>query len=258
MTDRTTNAVETSWTHRTLTAVNAQISSAVETSWTHRILTAVNAQISSVSHESGTRRWLTSTVGGRVRASVRGSYLYRWLTAEPDPDVIVIDLRETWTVGPVITMLDWLLGIVENAAERSPVVARATAGYERTLAAPIRVGGGAALVTAALAGVVGIVSGGRAALFLAAALLAVGLLGRFEDRSWAELRQTRPVELLIAALEPPAPPGSEQRQPTDDGQTTQPDADEPEGDARHDPHQDIDREIADDGARGERDQRDHR
>lgn len=34
------------------------------------------------------------------------SFLYRWLTKEPDPDVIVIDLRETYTVGPIITALD--------------------------------------------------------------------------------------------------------------------------------------------------------
>jgi len=36
----------------------------------------------------------------------RHSFLYRWLTKEPDPDVIVIDLRETYTVGPLIAVLD--------------------------------------------------------------------------------------------------------------------------------------------------------
>jgi hypothetical protein len=42
-----------------------------------------------------------------------GSALYRWLTAEPEPEVIVIDLRETWTVGPLLRVLDrmisWML-----------------------------------------------------------------------------------------------------------------------------------------------------
>ena len=41
------------------------------------------------------------------------SFLYRWLTKEPEPEVIVIDLRETWTVGPFITLLNafiaWML-----------------------------------------------------------------------------------------------------------------------------------------------------
>jgi hypothetical protein len=41
-----------------------------------------------------------------------GSALYRWLTAEPEPDVIVIDLRETWTVGPLLKLLDGLISWV--------------------------------------------------------------------------------------------------------------------------------------------------
>lgn len=201
--------------------------------------------------------WIAA--GGRWFANaIRHSALYRWLTAEPDPDVIVIDLRETWTVGPVIAVLDWLIARFEDAADGSRVVALAAAGAERTLAAPVRVGGLAVLAVAVPVGLAGIVSGGRTTLFLAAALLAVGTLGLFEDRSWAELRGTRPVELLVAALEPPEPPDSQQRQPTDDGETTQPDTDEPEGDPRHDPHQRVDGEVADDGARGEGDERDER
>ena len=175
--------------------------------------------------------------GGRwLATAVRHSALYRWLTAEPDPDVIVIDLRETWTVGPVIAILDWLLARFEDAAADSTGVTLAAAGVERTLAAPIRAGGLAALAVAALVGLFGIVSGGQSAFVLAAALLAVGTLGLFEDRSWTELRQTRPVELLVAALEPPAPPDSEQRQPANDGEATQADTDEPERDPRDDSH----------------------
>ena len=36
-----------------------------------------------------------ASVGSRVADAVRSSYLYRWLTAEPDPDVFVSALRET-------------------------------------------------------------------------------------------------------------------------------------------------------------------
>lgn len=45
-------------------------------------------------------------VGDRAASVVRESFVYRWLTAEPDPEVVVIDLRETYTVGPFITVLD--------------------------------------------------------------------------------------------------------------------------------------------------------
>lgn len=43
---------------------------------------------------------------GRSIEMTKASRLYRWLTAEPEPDVIVIDLRETYTVGPFISVLD--------------------------------------------------------------------------------------------------------------------------------------------------------
>jgi hypothetical protein len=37
------------------------------------------------------------------------SFLYRWFTREPDSDVIVIDLRETWTVGMVVSLLEYIV-----------------------------------------------------------------------------------------------------------------------------------------------------
>lgn len=45
----------------------------------------------------------------RLPAVVRGSRLYEWLTAEPEPEVVVIDLRETYTVGPFVRLLDSLI-----------------------------------------------------------------------------------------------------------------------------------------------------
>jgi hypothetical protein len=41
-----------------------------------------------------------------VGVLTRNSFLYRWLTTEPEPDVIVIDLTETWSVGPIIRGVD--------------------------------------------------------------------------------------------------------------------------------------------------------
>jgi hypothetical protein len=37
---------------------------------------------------------------------VRRSAVYRWLTKEPEPTVVVIDLQETYTVGPIIRLVD--------------------------------------------------------------------------------------------------------------------------------------------------------
>lgn len=49
----------------------------------------------------------------RLATVTRESYLYRWLTKEPDPEVIVIDLRETYTVGPIIRFIDAAITRVE-------------------------------------------------------------------------------------------------------------------------------------------------
>lgn len=53
-----------------------------------------------------------SVANARIRSAVRGSTLYRWLTTEPEPDVVVIDLRETRTVGPVLALLDRIFDVV--------------------------------------------------------------------------------------------------------------------------------------------------
>jgi len=60
-------------------------------------------------------------LGSRASRFVRESYCYRWLTKEPDPEIIVIDLRETYTVGPLITLLDRLIPHVEHAWQHSRV-----------------------------------------------------------------------------------------------------------------------------------------
>lgn len=48
----------------------------------------------------------SNRVGAAIGNVARNSFLYRWLTAEPDSEVVVIDLRETWTVGPFLTVLE--------------------------------------------------------------------------------------------------------------------------------------------------------
>ena len=45
----------------------------------------------------------------RLIDATRNSFLYRWLTNEPEPGVIVVDLRATYTVGPIIEILDRLV-----------------------------------------------------------------------------------------------------------------------------------------------------
>jgi hypothetical protein len=153
---------------------------------------------------------------GRFLAeATRNSWLFRWLTAEPDPEVIVIDLRETWTVGPVLVLLDRILGRLGDAAADSWFASAAESAHAEFRAAPLRVLGLLALAVG-LASAVGVfvsavvadgsIVGIRSVLALAVA--AAGTIALRDDRTWSELRETRPVELLVAALEPPEPPES--------------------------------------------------
>jgi hypothetical protein len=106
----------------------------------------------------------TSGLAGISRAIVRWtrqSYLYGWLTKEPNPDVVVIDLRETYTIGPFIALLDRL----------SPV-------FERTWRGSV----------------------------------AFRVTERLRSSSkWECITDSKTVQLLAAALEPPEPPDENHR-----------------------------------------------
>lgn len=51
-------------------------------------------------------RWFDSALIDRLTDTTKHSLIYCWLTTEPDPDVIVINLRETYTVGPFVAFIE--------------------------------------------------------------------------------------------------------------------------------------------------------
>lgn len=139
---------------------------------------------------------------------IRSSRGYRWLTSEPDPDVIVIDLRETWTVGPLIAVVGRLWAGFDRAAADSAVVSVGSGAIDRTLSAPIRVAGVAALGVSVLLAGSAIATGRINRMLVAVAVAVVGAVALFETRSWAELRETRIGTLFVSVFVPPEPPDS--------------------------------------------------
>jgi hypothetical protein len=148
----------------------------------------------------------------------RSSVLYRWLTKEPEPDVIVIDLRDTWTLGPILAVLDRLVDGLLASAPTSVLHGVVEVLGRRTREAPVRVASVVVLVLVVTNLVVSLVLGGpgRIGLLARLAIVAGALLGSRDRRSWPELRETRPVRLLVAVLEPPAPPESGPSDESDD------------------------------------------
>lgn len=115
-----------------------------------RRLAAINDRLTSAVHHSAlargwrhTRRSIAtaayhSALGRGSRTLVRWihhTYLYRWFTAEPEPDIIVIDLRETYTIGPILRLIDCAIAGVANRY-RGSIVQRGV----NTLSRPIVVG----------------------------------------------------------------------------------------------------------------------
>lgn len=156
----------------------------------------------------GSSRVVTAlrTAGSQASSWVRHSALYQWLTAEPDPEVIVIDLRDTWTVGPFLQVLDWIVDRLVDGAAGSRIVTVAQQSVSATRAAPLRVVGlviaflGLAVASSSLLGDVA-----TTRLGVGVGIAVVGLIAMQDDRNWATLRETRPVALTIALLEPPEP-----------------------------------------------------
>lgn len=142
-----------------------------------------------------------------ARTALQGSWLYRWLTAEPEPTVVVIDLRETWTVGPLLRVLDYLGRRVAGVWHGSKAE-RAFARFRIvTVRAPVAIASAVAAVLLVASLAVTLVDGGSSvALASHLFLLAVAVLGLQERRSWAALRETWPVRLAATVFAPPEPP----------------------------------------------------
>src|SRR6056297_1071900 len=69
----------------------------------------------------------TERLATRAAATVRGSVCYRWLTGEPEPSVVVIDLRETRTVGPFVRVLESVADPAQRAWANSRLASVAAA-----------------------------------------------------------------------------------------------------------------------------------
>lgn len=148
-----------------------------------------------------------ATVGDWVRTSRS----YRWLTAEPDPDVIVIDLRETYTVGPIIRVLDRVVGSLADAWDGSA----ADAALSRVVDVPMRALGVvtlAALLTETVL-TLALVDFTRSSLLVRAILFGFAALAIQIPLSASELAETRTGRLLRGILEPPEPPGEDADRP---------------------------------------------
>ena len=91
---------------------------------------AVQASVCGAVYASLSESYIISTyqiVYGQLTDITQHSFCFRWLTKEPNPKVVFIDLRETLSVGPVISLLDrvinqvapyWEGSVLKNISDR--------------------------------------------------------------------------------------------------------------------------------------------
>ncbi|SEV81845.1 hypothetical protein [Natrinema salifodinae] len=179
------------------------LDAAIERSTVVRLLDTLPDRVASAVEDSRLH-----ALGDRLAGWVRASYCYRWLTAEPDPDVIVIDLRETYTVGPIVRLLEAVgTGLADGYANSrtEPVVATAAAALR---ARPIRTLGAVGLAVVPVSLLATILTGGHSTVLFVGHLLVAALSAAAlrSTRSLADLVESRPIQLLVATVEPPEPP----------------------------------------------------
>ncbi|WP_226479839.1 hypothetical protein [Natrinema amylolyticum] len=154
-----------------------------------------------------------TALGETLYRYATSSFGYRWLTTEPEPDVIVIDLRETKAIGPFINILDRVLDGATGAMPTSSITEVATrvgnAVRDRPLAAVSVFILPTVAISLIMLGLSGSLNLPLFGVHLTAAVLAT--LGLRSRRSLEDLLEMRAVKLLIATFEPPEPPPSKTR-----------------------------------------------
>lgn len=147
-----------------------------------------------------------AALGTSLHGIAEHSRCYQWLTAEPEPDVVEIDLRETMLVGPVIRTGERLGAWFSQAVAATPLSTVWHRLRQQFHERPLQVG-------SVLVGLLAIASLGMALAVdssllvgVAAILAASALLGSRIPWSDHELRETRGYQALAAAFTPPEPP----------------------------------------------------
>ncbi len=184
-----TSVVVAAWQH--LTARLSPANSRTETQ-SHRLSTAFRASV-------------VATIGTVLARWVRASALYRWFTAEPDPEVIVIDLRETYTVGPLLAVLDRITDALSSGWHTARTGSLTDTTRDAFRKHPIRT---VALVALAalltnLAVVLAVGTLDTTGLTVRLVGIALAALGTRIRVSWKQCTESVTYRSLVAALEPP-------------------------------------------------------
>lgn len=153
----------------------------------------------------------SSTVAAVVSRGVqlaRSSFIYRWLTSEPDPEVVVIDLRETYSVGPVIASVDRTIATITPGISSATVTQATRATVSQIRLRPVRYLSLVLLVAVVMNLGLTMVFGRltQLAVLVHVVIGILALVGSRSNSSYDDLKETRLFNALARVFEPPEPP----------------------------------------------------
>ena len=200
--------VQDSHTVRLLSAGRERLHAAFGTATTTRRLRSVSQRIVTAFSESR-----LAAIGHAGERIARASWLYRWLTTEPDPEIIVIDLRETYVIGPILEVLDRLFSVIESGWGQARSGTLFEQFYESIEARPIRTVSLAVLAAVVANLALTAVFGSLATTAIGARLIAasLALAGTRVNTSWDDVTDSRTYGLLVTLLKPPEPPDEREK-----------------------------------------------
>ncbi|MFB6141786.1 MAG: hypothetical protein ABEJ30_00410 [Halorientalis sp.] len=151
---------------------------------------------------------------GSALTAARTAVASRLLGASGEADVVVVDFAETYSVGPALAVAEGVGRRLTPAAGRAAVVRAGRRLRRAVRSAPVTALGlcGGTLASGALLALMETAALGTMGLWALALVLALTVLATRERRSAADLRETRPIQVALSVLEPPAPPADSRRE----------------------------------------------
>lgn len=117
----------------------------------------------------------------------------------------MINLRDTWTAGPVLTVFERVLGELDRARTGSRVESLFETTTTALRVSPIRVIG---ILMTTLTVATMLTSDTMTRVIIGLAVLLVGVIATRDDRNWQPLRETQLAVVLRRVLEPPSLPAN--------------------------------------------------
>ncbi|WP_252699113.1 hypothetical protein [Natronosalvus vescus] len=188
---------------RRATGIGSRLQHTFEHSTISKRTAGTRTRIATAAAEASVR-----SLGTTLQRYVTSSFGYQWLTAEPNPDVIVIDLRETVVGTLVIRPLEWTIETITDASSDSRLVEPLHYVHHEFRSNPIRLLGFAGLASIPpLFGVLAL-TGNLSVVTTAGVVVLAAAAGLATRARWSldELLETRVAKALAATFEPPAPP----------------------------------------------------